>query len=150
MRTGFLGFDLANKKATLWDGGEAHFSATNEDDFGAAVVSILTKPSEVANQYIYAATVTTSQKAILESLEAQTGQMWTVENVNTDDEIAAGRKKMAEGDFTGAFALVQAASYGSLKGSRANLAVDEKLANSILRLPEGSVDETVKEVLESG
>lgn len=150
LRSGFLGFDLQNKKATIWDGGEAKFSTTNESDFGGAIVSILTKPTETANQNLYVHTVATNQNTILASLEKQTGQKWAVDHVETEKEIADGRKQLSEGDFTGVYALVKAAAWGSVDGIRANYSVDEKLANSLLGLPEGSVDETVKEVLRSG
>jgi hypothetical protein len=147
LHAGVLGFDLANKTATLWDGGSNAFSATNEDDVGNAVVSILTHPTETANQYLYVATVTTTQKAILSSLEAQTGQKWKVEDVKSEAQVALGRQKMSEGDFSGVLLLVQAAGLGCIPGTRANYAIEERLANPILGLPEGSVDGTVKKAL---
>ena len=126
------------------------FSATNQDDVGKAIVSVLKRPAETANQYLYVSTVTTTQKEILESLQSQAGRKWTVEHVKTDVQIARGRQMVAEGDFTGMFALVQASAWGTVPGIRANYSVDEKLANALLGLPvNSSLDETVKVVLES-
>ena len=140
---------MANKKAVIWDDGKISFSATNQADVGNAIVSVLMHPTETANQYLYVATVTTCQKAILDSLEGQTGEKWTVEHVKTEERIASGRKLVSEGDFTGMFELVRAAAWGTIPGIRSNYAVDEKLANSILELPEGDLDETVRNVLRS-
>lgn len=96
-------------------------------------------------------TVTTSQNAILKSFQSHTGQEWAVEHVKTDEQIAEAREMVAKGDFTGMFTLVQAATWGRVPGLRANYSVDEKLANTLLGLPvEGSLDGTVKIVLETG
>jgi hypothetical protein len=120
---------------------------TNQGDVGKAIVGILKNPSETANQYLYVATVTTTQKAILSSLEIESGQKWTVQGVKTDEQIATGRQMVSQGDFTGMFMLVQASSWGSVPGISSNYTTDERLANSTLGVPEGSVDETVKDVL---
>lgn len=150
LHTGFLGFDLANKKAVIWDDGDVAFSATNQGDFGRAIIGILTHPGETANQYLYVSTVTTTQGAILKSLQSHTGQEWTVQHVKTDEEIARGRELVAKGDFTGMFALVQASAWGTVPGIRTNYPADEKLANGLMGLPdEGSLDDIIKTVLES-
>jgi hypothetical protein len=149
---GWLGFDLANKKAELWDGGDTPFSTTNASDFGNAVVSILKHPAEAANKYLYVATVTTTQQAILKSLNAQTGAAWTVTNVQTDKQIAEGRALIAEGNFLGMYNLVKALFWGKCEGIRADYASEVKLGNSLLGVPfgeEGVLDATVKKALES-
>jgi len=147
--SGFLGFDLANKKATIWDGGNKTFSLTNQSDVGKAIVGTLTHFSETANKYLYVATVTTTQKDILASLESHSGQKWEVQDVSTDQQLAAGRELVSKGDFTGIFMLVQAAAWGSVPGIKSNFPVDEKLANATLGVPEGTVDETVKAMLKA-
>ncbi|EXJ92989.1 hypothetical protein A1O3_01545 [Capronia epimyces CBS 606.96] len=150
LQSGFLGFDIANKKAVLWDGGNVLFSATNRADIGKAVVSIFQHPSETANKYLYTSTVTTSQSAILKSLEEHTAHSWTVDKVKSEEQTAKGRQLVSEGNFTGMFLLVQASGYGAVEGIRCNYAAEERLANADLGLPvEGSLDETVKAVLQS-
>lgn len=106
-------------------------------------------PAETANQYLYVATVTATQKEILKSFEATTGQKWTVKDVKTNDQIATGRKMVSEGDFTGMFFLVRASAWGTVPGIRTNYPVDEKLANAVLEIPEGSLEDTIKAVLGS-
>jgi hypothetical protein len=91
--------------------------------------------------------MTTSQKAILDSLQKQTGEKWIVEQVSTDEQVAKGRQLVSEGNFTGMFALVQASGYGKVPGIRSNYATDEKLSNVLLGLSDGNLDETIKNVL---
>ncbi|KAJ9609687.1 hypothetical protein H2200_006015 [Cladophialophora chaetospira] len=148
LKTGFLGFDLTARKAKIWDGGKTTFSATNEADIAAAVVSVLQHPVETANKYLYVETAAVSQKAILDSLEAATSSTWEVENVNTADSVALGRQLVAQGDFTGNFLLVQASTWGNGQGLRQNFSVDEELANSLLGLPKGDVHQTVRRVIQ--
>jgi hypothetical protein len=141
--------DIPNKKAVIWDEGNKSFSLTNQGDVGKAVTGILKNPSETANKYLYVATVTTTQVAILSSLETHSDQKWTVQNVKTSEQIEAGRQMVAQGDSTGMFMLVQASSWGAVPGISSDYTVDENLANATLGVPEGIVDEIVKDVLMS-
>lgn len=125
------------------------FSLTNQGDVGKAVIGILKNPTETANQYLYVATVTTTQNAILSSLGTHSGQKWTVQNVKTDEQIAAGRQMVSHGDFAGMFMLVQASGWGAVPEISSDYTVDERLANAALGVPEGTVDETVHNVLKS-
>lgn len=149
LHSGFLGFDLANEKSTVWDGGNKAFSLTNQSDVGKSIVGILTHLSETANQYLYVATVTTTQKDILASLEFHSGKRWEVQDVTTEQQLAAGRELISKGDFTGMFMLVQAAAWGSVPGIKSNFPVDEKLANATLGIPKSTVDETVKALIKA-
>ncbi|KAI1616304.1 NmrA-like family protein [Exophiala viscosa] len=149
-QVGFLGFDLVNKKAEIWDDGNVAFSATTQDDFGKAIIGILTHPAETANQYLYVSSVTSTQRAILEVVQSHTGQEWTVQHVKTDEEIARGRELVAKGDFSGMFALVKASAWGTVPGIRTNYPVDENLANELIGLrAESSIDEVMRNVLRS-
>jgi hypothetical protein len=74
--------------------------------------------------------------------------LWETEQVSTEEQVAQGRQKVAEGDFTGIFALVRASAWGRIPKIKANYAVDEKkLSNSLLGLPEGNLNETTKSVI---
>jgi len=149
IQSGFLGFDIASKKAKIWDGGEVVFSAMNQDDIAKAVVSILQHPVETANKYLYVETAAVSQMQILKSLEAATGQAWVVERVKTAELVALGQQLVAAGDFTGNFLLVQASVWGNGERLRQNFAIDEALANEMLGVPKGNLDETVKRVVDA-
>lgn len=133
----------------MWDNGENTFSLTNQKDLGDAVVKILAHPEETANKYIYIASVTTTQKEIVESLERQSGQKWSRTYVETNESVKIGRGKAAAGDFAGVFMLVQASAFGKVEGIRANYEVDEELANDVLGLKGTTVDKTVNSVLQT-
>lgn len=90
----------------------------------------------------------TNQLEILRSLE-RADQKWTVTKVKTDEQIALGREKVSQGDFTGMFELVKASAWGKVEGIRSNYNVDEELANTILDLPIGDLDRTVRQLLDS-
>lgn len=149
LKSGFLGFDIAGKKARVWDEGSVVFSATNQDDVARALIAILQKPQETANRFLYVETVAASQAEILKSLETATGHSWLVERVKTSDLVAAGRKQVAVGDFTGNFPLVQASVWGDWDGLRSNYSVDEALSNTLLGLAHGRLDSLIGSILAS-
>lgn len=144
---GFLEFDIGNRTATIWDGGSKSFTLTNEKDLGQSVVSVLQHPQETSNQYLYIASVETTQQEVLAALEETTGSKWTVVPTTTDAQVSEAVKKLTAGDFSGAFALVRASVFGNTAGLRANYAKEEKLANELLGLKLESVSDTVKRVV---
>ncbi|OKL57984.1 hypothetical protein UA08_06859 [Talaromyces atroroseus] len=147
LANGFLGYDIPSRTATIWDGGHKKFTLVNEKELGDAIIGVLKRPQETANQYLYISSVETSQKEILSCLEEETASKWTVIDTTTDKEISDGVKKLSVGDFSGALTLVRGTSFADVPGLRANYATDEKLANSLLGLKPESVKETVKRVL---
>ena len=147
LANGFLEFDIANRNATIWDGGNKSFTFTNEKQLGQAVVSILQHPQETKNQYIYVASVETTQNEVLAALEEASGATWTVTETTTDAQVTEAGKKLAAGDFSGALTLVRATAFGNTQGLRANYAKEEKLANDILGLSLEDVKDVVKRVV---
>ncbi|KAF2724620.1 NAD(P)-binding protein [Polychaeton citri CBS 116435] len=146
LQSGFLGYDLAAQTATLWDEGDSVFSLTNVDQFKLAIISVLERPLQTANKNLYIASVETSQKEILAALEAATASKWTVTQTTTAKEVSEATEKLGKGDFTGAFALVRATSFGDIPGLRANYIRDEELANDLLGLKLESVQDTAARV----
>lgn len=149
MTNGFLEYDIANKIATIWDGGNKRFTLTNEKDLGTAIASVLKKPEETANKYLFISSIETTQNEILAALEETTGVKWTVNATTTNVQVDAARQKLGAGDFSGAFTLVRATSYSNIPGLKSNYAKDEVLSNDLLELKPGSVTETVKRVTAS-
>jgi len=144
---GFLGFDIATRTASIWDGGNSVFTLTNVDQLRRAVIAVLERPAQTANKNLYIASVETSQKEILAALEEVTGSKWTVVNTTTDKQVSEGMEKLDKGDMSGAFMLVRATSLSNTPNLRANFVRDEQLANDILGLKLESVKETVKRVV---
>ncbi|GIC90224.1 aromatic alcohol reductase [Aspergillus udagawae] len=147
LENGFLEFDIANRTATIWDGGNKSFTLTNEKHLSEAVVSILQHPQDTSNKYLHIASVETTQNDILAALEEITGTGWTVNATTTEEQVSEGVRKLGAGDFSGAFTLVRATCFGSIPGLRANYAKDETLANGMLGLKLDSVKDTVERVV---
>lgn len=147
LANGFLGYDINNRTAKIWDNGNKKFTLTNEKQLAHAVVSILEHPNETRNRYLYVYSVVTTQNEILQSLEKATGEKWTAEKTTTDAEVAEARKRLSAGDFNGGFILVHATTYGNTEGLRANYAEEKNSGNGILGIGMESVDETVRRVV---
>ncbi|KAL7919898.1 NAD(P)-binding protein [Trichoderma austrokoningii] len=141
---GFLEYDVVNKTATIWDGGNKKFTLTNKNDLGAATAAVLKKPEETANKYLFISSVETTQNEILAALEETTGTKWIVNSTTTKEQVDTALQKLGAGDFSGALALVRATSYSDMPDLKSNYAKDEVLSNKLLGLKAASVAETVK------
>ncbi|KAE8146880.1 hypothetical protein BDV25DRAFT_43994 [Aspergillus avenaceus] len=142
----FLEFDIARRTATIWDDGNRSFTATNEKQLGRAVASVLQHPIETSNKFLYVASVETTQNDLLSALEREMGA-WTVNKTTTEEQVSEGIRKLGAGDFSGAFALVRATTFGSTPGLRPNFVKDLGLANDVLGLELETVEGTVKRVV---
>ncbi len=111
------------------------------------MVAVLERPEQTANKNIFVASVETSQKEILTALEEATAVKWTVTETSTEKEVTKATEQLGRGDFTGAFALVRATSFGNIPGLRANYVRDEELSNKLLGLEPESTKETVARVV---
>ncbi|KAI9843129.1 MAG: hypothetical protein M1837_006582 [Sclerophora amabilis] len=146
LKTGFLGFDLQSKKATIWDDGERLFSANTLSSIARAVVSVLLHPTETKNQHIFISSFELNQNQLLKAVEAATGEKWTVERVATDAKIQEGNDLLKQGNYLGNFTLVLAATYDK-RPFGSNFAKEETLSNELLGLPRLDLDQTVKAIV---
>ena len=145
LKVGFLGFDLQNYTAAIWDSGNIKFSVTNLSTIGKAVASILLHASETANKYIYINSFTTTQNEILAALEKATGKKWKIEHKVTDEQVRIGQEKVAKGDFGGFVGLI----LGSLYREEAwgDFEKRRELANGLLGLPDEGLEESVEKIV---
>lgn len=145
LKSGFLGFNIPSKTATIYDGGKATVSATNLDQIGLATVKVLEKADLTKNQYVYISGFQKSQADILAALEKISGTKWTVINKDVKETIAGGRAKLGRGDFSGIPDLIAGAMYETELGlgdfSSAGLWNDK------LDLPPASFEDTIRGVL---
>ena len=88
---GIMGWDIANAKATIFDGGDVKDEATNVDTVGMAVTAALAREHQVssANQYVYVNSFTVIQYAVLASLEKELGMRFEVQE-ETSRELRDG------------------------------------------------------------
>lgn len=137
---GLLCFDVANRKAYLQDGGDIKFSASNLPFIAEAVVKILERPEETANQMLYIQSFRTSQNEVLAVLEKVTGDEFQIVHQKSEERLAELRPKMLEGDFHATEETV--GIWGVIASDW-----EGRVANSLLGLEEESLEETVRKVL---
>jgi hypothetical protein len=125
----------------IFDGGNRAFSATNLSQVGNAVVAVLSKPEETANQFIYIDSFTATQNEILSELEKATGEKWKVTESTTEEAKAEGKALFAKGDFSGLLLLLKAIFLGEGYGS--DFTKDAVLDNEKLGLPNQDLVSTV-------
>jgi len=146
LKVGFLGVDIPNKKATLYDGGNSPFSATILSDIGQAIVGILTHPEETKNRYVFVQSAVVTQNKLLAAAEKATGEKFVIEHQNTEEVEKAGNEKIAKGDFSGFVDLIRRCVWGEGYGSD----YSDKLDNEILGvkvLDDAGVEAVVKGVV---
>ncbi|TVY83400.1 Isoflavone reductase-like protein [Lachnellula suecica] len=142
IQAGIAGFNINTSQAVIMDGGNRAYSASNMSQIGNAVVAVLAKPEETANQFLYIDSFTTTQNEILAELEKATGKKWEVTHSTSDAAAKEGTELFGKGDFAGLFLLLSAIMLGEGYGS--DFTQDAALANQKLGLPEQSLAETVK------
>jgi hypothetical protein len=121
LQVGFLGFDLANKKARIWDDGDVPFSSSNLSLIGQAVAAALSSDyvADTKNKEVYVASHTTTQKDILAELEKQTrgddkNAKWQVEKVDGTKlfEEAHGRIQSGKFEVPDIYTVIQTIAFG--------------------------------------
>ena len=78
LSTGFLGFDVAGCKATVFDEGDVHATFTAYATVANSVVGDLSRPSETSNRFIHVQSIVATQNEILAALEKATGESLVV------------------------------------------------------------------------
>ena len=145
MTTGFMGYNLQERKVSLINGGKDTWSTTTMPTIGLAVKNSLLVPDKTANQYIFIDSFTVSQSQVLASFEKATGKKWDVEQVDAEAMKNDGLEKLKTGDFSGAMSIIR--YINCVHGHGGNYAEHEKTANGLLSLPKESLDEAVANVL---
>ncbi|KAH8817633.1 hypothetical protein DL96DRAFT_1751423 [Flagelloscypha sp. PMI_526] len=141
MKVGLQGFDLANRKVDLLDGGDTKFHATNLSTIGKAVVASLSTSEayeKTKNQYVGVASHEVSQRDILTALEQITGEKFKVTEIDSETFIKSGQGSPKE-----VFVVIQAMLIGKV-----GLGKSGKLWNEILRLPKEDLVQNLELILE--
>ena len=124
----------------LGDGDHA-FSTSNLSQVGNAVVAVLLKPEETANQFIYVDSFTATQKEILAELEKATGEKWKVTTKTVENAMTEGQEQFTKGEISGLILLLQVVTLSEGYGS--DFRKDGLLANKKLDLPNQDLVSTV-------
>ncbi|KAK5699214.1 hypothetical protein LTR17_023421 [Elasticomyces elasticus] len=113
---GWFGWNVAEHKVTVFDGGDVEFETTNLFQIGAAIAAILSPEhlDETANQIVFVNSFTTTQNKVVAALEKVTGRKMMVEHETTaafrERALVAHEKNPK--DFGPVADLVTASVYG--------------------------------------
>jgi putative NADH-flavin reductase len=145
----FLGFNVKERKVTVWDSGKSRFAITTSSNTGLAVVRSLLPAhyKATANQQVYLADFMTDTLSILDALEKATGEKWSVDKKSSNDELAGLRAKYDGGDFNAAFALL-AVSFVADVNVGYEFDKEQKVWNDELGLPGSTLEGIAKEAVE--
>jgi NmrA-like family len=113
------GIDAKTGKAIIWDDGNVPFSTSNLKIIGETLVKLLTDSTayeDSKNKYIYTASHTTTQNEVLAAAEKATGKKFEVTNVNGAEIVAQNGEKVAKGDLSGIYPLLQALALTKIEG----------------------------------
>ncbi|KAL7937739.1 hypothetical protein V8C35DRAFT_331404 [Trichoderma chlorosporum] len=141
-----IGADIETRTMTIFDSGNEPFQATNIGLTAKAVVAILQRPAETANQYLSIASFNTTQNETLRILESLTsGLQWTVKHVNSANLQLEGDKKRDAGtwhvlEYLKLFAFADGSGH-ALK--------EEQSANALLGLEKEDVRESLERILQT-
>ncbi|KAI5852794.1 hypothetical protein DFP73DRAFT_506296 [Morchella snyderi] len=145
LKVGFLGFNISEKKATLYDGGSLPFSTTTLASIGAAVAAAVSKPDEFKNRSVYIQSTVTTQRELLALFEKHTGVKWAIEEKSTADVEKEVNAKLAKGDYSTIWQLIYRSVWGYGYGGKFEDVKNEELG--IKELSEQEIEELIKGLL---
>lgn len=141
MAFGYMGFDLKQQKAVMYDDGETKWSTTTLARIGLAVKNAMLISEQTANKYLFIDSFTVSQKEVLAAFEKASGKQWEVSHADLENDKKDGMEKMTKGDMSGAANLIR---YINLTpGHGGNYMEYEEGANKLLSLPKETLDQVV-------
>jgi hypothetical protein len=120
LTTQFLGFDIPNRKATIYSGGNAKVNTTTVDSIARAVAAILSDPPTFKNKAVRIHDFFVTQNEILAILEEETGFKFTVKEVDIEELARTASAGLARGEISeyNIYSMVKAHIWGKESSSR--------------------------------
>ena len=152
-----FGFDLINRKATLFDDGETKISTSTWPQVGRVVAGLLSLPvkpeggnpdkclENFRNKHVYVSSFVVNQKDMLESALRVTGTKeadWTITKEPSKQRYEDGLEAIKTGDHIG-FAKMMYTRVFYPDGS-GNFDKTRGTVNELLGLPKENIDEATK------
>ncbi|KAG7122159.1 Oxidoreductase BOA1 like protein [Verticillium longisporum] len=110
--SGFIGFNILTRTVGLIDGGTTVFTASTLAYIAKAVLACLERPDETKNQYVFIGEFNVTQLEVLKTLEEVRGESWSVEHLKSEDVLASGERRTAEGDHMAIVEFTRAGALG--------------------------------------
>lgn len=143
LKHGSIGVNKDTKTAVIYDSGNELVQASNLSFIGKAVAAVLANEEKTANKYLDIGSPLFTQNQVLEIVEKETGEKWTVQKASTADEGKIGEEKLSKGDFSAFSNLLRERIFKDGAG------LAEVGGNELLGLKEESLEETIKAWLKS-
>ncbi|KAH8881729.1 NAD(P)-binding protein [Thozetella sp. PMI_491] len=140
IKAGIL-INYKEKSIAVVDSGDEKWPASTLSHIGKVVAGILKHPDQTANKYLETASFNLSQNELLAIVEELTGTKYTVKKLNGAELLKTGEEKLAKGDFSAFFPLLQAYNSADGAGHAA------KLDNALVGVPEEDLKAAVKDGL---
>jgi len=141
---GFLGFDINNRTAVLYDEGKNFVSGATLSTIAKSVVAVLRNPQATLNKRIYVADVTYTQQQALALFEKYTNTKWSVTKLSTVNVRKEAEENFAKGNIPQALVgYLLSYAYGGYPG----INFEGKTINKELGVPTKSLDQIVKEAV---
>jgi hypothetical protein len=141
----FLGFDIPNKKVSLFNGGTCKWNGTTLKSVGDAVVGILSSPSTTENKYLRIHDFHVNQLELLSIFEEETKTKWQVEDLDIEELAKDATTRLQGGevnDYT-VYTILKSITFG--KNSAAAWDVNDDSAT--LGLQKKDLREELKKAL---
>jgi nucleoside-diphosphate-sugar epimerase len=136
---GFGGFDVPARTATIYDGGDIIYEATNLDQVGKAIAKCLQKPELTKNQFVYVNSFSITQNQVLNILETKIGEKFKVSQGSAEGLWNSGNSMVQQGQQYGVLAMIAASFYKNT--GLAQYSVTKGLWNERLSLPQENLEE---------
>lgn len=145
-----MGFNIAERRATIYDAGTEEFTGTTLEGIGQSVVGVLQNPAETANRFVKVRSIQTSQNALLAAFQRKAAEQqqpqWEIERSTAQQTLADGRKKHAEGTGGWILDLLVYQLYAPGE-ARCIVASREDADSPLLGVREETADEVVEKAL---
>ena len=153
----FFGFDIKNRKVTLFDDGNTKINTSTWEQCGRALAALLSLPesgaspslSDWKNKPLYFSSFLISQRDMFDSLNRVLGTTdddWEISHEPTPQRYKDGLAQFEKGDRLGfAKAMYSRVFFPNGGGDYQS---SKGLANEVLGLPEESLDQATKETVE--
>ncbi|TGJ80540.1 hypothetical protein E0Z10_g8222 [Xylaria hypoxylon] len=144
-----MGFNIAERRATIYDAGTEEFTGTTLEGIGQSVVGVLQHPSETANRFVKVRSIQISQNSLLAAFQKATGKgekQWKIEHSTARQALEEGRGKHAQGLGGWVLDLLVFQLYAPGE-ARCIVASREGSDSPLLGVREESADEVVEKAL---
>ena len=142
---GFGGINVAARTATVFDGGDIPYEATNLDQVGRAIAKSLKNLAITQNQHVYINSFTVTQNEVVEALGRATAVKFALSQGTVDGLWEDSFAQVKAGMLGGTLGLIAAAIYG--KGGLAHFSETNGLWNEKLGLPQEDLAQCVEAVV---